>query len=131
MHLWNETLTLDYPILFGIINLIVWPIPFYFLFKKLKYNIPELIATMTYFYGTIVILIQIMSSIHNPLTEKNGSIELVSLMATIYMLHGLFSFYKRGSITWRIPRVIVAMLFLFAFRMFLLPFSLAYFIPLA
>ena len=39
MHLWNQSLTLDFPILFGIINLLFWPIPFYFLFKKLKHNI--------------------------------------------------------------------------------------------
>lgn len=130
MHLWNQTLTLDYPILFGIINLMIWPIPFYFLFKELKNNMPELIATMMYFYGTIVILIQAMSFIHNPITEKNLPIELVSLLATVYMLYGLFSFYQKGSISWRIPRIIVAMLFLFVFRLFLLPVSLAYFFPL-
>ena len=130
MHLWNQSLTLDYPILFGIINLLVWPIPFYFLFKKLKHNIPELIAVMIYIYGTVVILIQIMAFIHNPLTGKNMSIELVSFMATVYMIYVLLKFYRRGSISWRIPRIIIAMIFLFVFRMFILPFSLAYFFPL-
>ncbi|GAA4269789.1 DUF3667 domain-containing protein [Hyunsoonleella aestuarii] len=131
MHLWNETMTLNYPILFGIINLIVWPIPLYFLFKKLKNNIPELIAAMMYFYGTIVILIQVMSLIHAPTTGKNLPIELVSLLGTVYMLYALLSFYKRGSISWRIPRIIIAMLFLIVYRMFILPFALAYFFPLA
>lgn len=130
MHSWNETLTLDYPILFGILNLAVWPIPFYFLFRKLKNNIPELIAVMMYFYGTIVILIQVMALIHNPITGKNIPIELVSLLATVYMLYALFSFYKKGSISWRIPRIIIAMLFLLTFRLFILPFILAYFFPL-
>jgi hypothetical protein len=130
MHLWNETLTLNYPILFGIINLMVWPIPLYFLFKKLKNNIPELIATMMYFYGTIVILIQIMAFVYVPTAGKNLPIELVSLLATIYMLYGLMSFYKKGSISWRIPRIIIAMMFLLAFRLFILPFMLAFFFPL-
>ena len=129
MESWNEILTLDYPIIFGIINLMVWPIPFYFLFKKLKNNLPELIATMMYFYSTIVILIIIITTIHNPIKGKNLPIELVSFVATVYMLYGLFSFYQKGGISWRIPRIIVAMLFLFVFRMFILPFSLAYFFP--
>ena len=130
MHLWNQSLTLDYPILFGIINLLFWPIPFYFLFKKLKHNIPELIAVMMYIYGTIVILIQIIAFIHNPLTGKNMPIELVSLLATGYMIYVLLKFYKRGSISWRIPRIIIAMIFLFVFRIFILPFSMAYLFPL-
>lgn len=130
MHLWNETMTLDYPILFGIINLLVWPIPLYFLFKKLKNNIPEIISAMMYFYGTIVILIQVMALVYTPTTGKNLPIELVSFLATIYMLYGLLSFYKKGSISWRIPRIIVAMLFLLVYRLFILPLSLAYFYPI-
>lgn len=130
MQLWNQTLTLDYPILSGIINLIIWPIPFYFLFERLKYNIPELISAMIYFYGTIVILIIAITTVHNPIKGKNLPIELVSSLATIYMLYALFSFYKKGSISWRIPRIIIGMLFLFIFRMFMLPLSLAYIFPL-
>ena len=130
MHLWHQSMTLDYPILFGIINLLFWPIPFYFLFKKLKHTIPELIAVMMYIYGTIVILIQIIAFIHNPLTGKNMPIELVILLATGYLIYVLLKFYKRGSISWRIPRIIIAMMFLFAFKIFILPFSMAYLFPL-
>ena len=130
MHLWNESLTLNYPILFGIVNLLFWPIPLYFLFRKLKYNYSELIIAMMYFYGTIVVLIELMVIIYNPIANKNIPIELVSLLATIYMLYTLLNFYKKGSISWRIPRIILAMGLLFAFRIFLLPFFLAWFFPM-
>lgn len=130
MHLWNQIFTLDYPLVFGLVNLLVWPIPLYFLFRKLNYNMTELITSMMYFYGTIVILIELMVMIYSPLTKENIPIELVSLLATTYMVYAFLSFFKKGSISWRIPRIIVALLFLFIFRMFLLPFTMAWLFPI-
>lgn len=130
MHLWNESMTLNYPILFGIINLLFWPIPLYFLFKKLKYNFSELIVSMMYFYGTIVILIELMVMIYTPITKRNIPIELVSLLATIYLTYAFLNFYRKDTISWRIPRIAVVLIILLAFRMFILPFSLAWLFPL-
>lgn len=130
MHLWNELFTLEYPIYFGIINLLFWPLPLYVLFRKLDYNLTELVASMMYFYSTIVILIELTVMIYSPVSQTNIPIELVSLVAIIYMVYALLSFYKKGDISWRIPRITLALLFLYAFRMFILPFSMATLFPL-
>ena len=130
MHMWNESLTLNYPILFGIVNLLFWPIPLFFLFRKIKYNYPELIVAMMYFYGTIVILIEVMVIIYNPIANRNISIELVALVGTVYSIFAFLNFYKKREISWRIPRVIFSIIILTLFRMFVCPFFLAWFFPI-
>ena len=130
MHLWNEALTLDYPILAGVVNLLIWPLPLYFLFRKLDYNFTELIASMLYFYGTIVILIEAMVVFYIPIMKKNIPIAFVSLLGTCYMIYSFSSFFRKGSISWRIPRIIISLLCLFVFRMFLFSFLLAWLFPM-
>jgi len=130
MHLWNQIITLDYPILFGVLKILIWPIPLYFLFKKLNYNLAELITGMMYFFSTIVILLMLITMIHNPITNNNLSMEFVIILVTSYMIYALFNFYKKASISWRISGFITTFLILFALRVFILPFSLSWFFPL-
>lgn len=83
-----------------------------------------------YFYGTIVILIEVMVILYNPITNRNIPIELVALLSTVYTIFALLKFYKKGGISWRIPRIIFATIILAIFRMFILPFFLAWFFPI-
>ena len=130
MHLWNQILTLGNPILFGIIKILIWPLPLYFLFKRLNYNLAELITGMMYFFSTVVILLMLITVIHNPITKNNLSMELVIIIATSYMIYALLKFYKNASMAWRLTRIIIALLILVTFRIFIVPFSLSLIFPL-
>lgn len=130
IHLWNQLLSLNYPILIGLINLVFWAVLLYFLFRKLKYNLTELLAILMYFYGTVFLILYMISMIYTPLSQKNVPIELVSFLGAGYMIYAFLNFYKKGSISWRIPRIILVLLALFVFRFFILLFPFAWFFPI-
>lgn len=131
MRLWNQILLLEYPISFGFIQILIWPIPLYFLFKRSKYNLAELITGIMYFLSTVVILIMIISMIHNPITKTNLSMELVMIIGVFYMVYALIRFYETVSLVSRLIRIIIAFLILFTFRVFIIPYSLSWFFPLS
>lgn len=130
MHLWNQILAVDYPIFIGIVHVLIWPLPLYFLFKSLNYNYAELVTVMMYFYSTVVILIMLFTVIHNPITKTNLSMELVIGVATTYMLYALISFYNHVTMVKRFTLIVFAFLILSTFRVFILPLSLSWFFPL-
>ena len=130
MYEWNQIFTLNYPIVLGVINLFIWPIPLYFLFKRYNYNYTELVSALIYFYSTIVIIIMISSIIFNPLSGQNLPIELVSMIALLYLTYAFTNFFQHGRISFYPLRIITSLLCILIFRIFLLPFSMALLFPL-
>lgn len=130
MDAWNQIVTLDYPILLGIINVFVWTVMVYILFKKSKYNFTELLVTSLYFYGTIFILINFSAVIYNPIMHKTLPSEWVSLLGFGYMLFAYIPFFKEESVYRRLIKIILVFMGLFVFRIFILPISMAWLFPI-
>lgn len=130
MQFWNQFMNLDYPLLFGVLNLLIWPIPFYFLFKKLKYNYTELITMFMYLSGTVVILIELLVIIYLPITGGIAPMPLVALLSLSYFFYAILQFYKKGTVKFRIIKIVVALLFVAVFRILILPLLLSILIPI-
>ncbi len=121
---WGELITFEYPVFLGIISTIVWTILIYILFKKSNYNFTELLVTSLYFYGTIFILINLISIAYKPLTNNNLPMSLVSFIGFAYMIFAYFHFFKRVNLVWRVIKIIIVFFGLFLFRMLIFPLIL-------
>lgn len=127
---WGEIMTFDYPVFLGIISTLVWTILIYILFKKSNYNFTELLVSSLYFYGTIFILINLISIAYKPLTNDNLPMSLVSFIGFAYMTFAYFRFFKQVNFVWRVVKIIMVFIGLFLFRMLVFPLVLNWFFPL-
>lgn len=121
---WGELMTFEYPIILGVISALVWTVLIYILFKKSKYNFTELLVSSLYFYGTIFILINLISVVYKPFTHENIPMGLVSLTGFAYMTFAYFNFFKRVRPLWRLIKIIIVFFGLFIFRMLIFPLIL-------
>ncbi|WP_345272195.1 DUF3667 domain-containing protein [Flaviramulus aquimarinus] len=118
---WNQIMTFDYPIVLGITSTFVWTVLIYILFKKSNYNFTEILVSSLYFYGTIFILINLITIVYKPLTNSFLPMELVSFIGFTYMTFAYFNFFKRVHIFWRITKIISVFIGLFIFRLLIFP----------
>ncbi|RNC89767.1 MAG: DUF3667 domain-containing protein [Allomuricauda sp.] len=125
IRLWNEILTLEYPLTYNLILLLFFPLPFFFLFRKLRYNYIELLIAMIYFYGTILILIQLIALIYNPMMGRNITFEIINAIGLAYFLFGLLTFYPRKSVSFRIPKILFSLAALVLLRFLIIPYLLS------
>jgi len=121
---WGELMTFDYPVILGIISTLVWTILIYIFFKKSNYNFTELLVSSLYFYGTIFILINLISVAYKPFTHDNIPMGLVSFIGFSYMTFAYFHFFKRVHLFWRVIKIIIVFFGIFIFRMLIFPLIL-------
>ncbi|MCW5518143.1 DUF3667 domain-containing protein [Muriicola sp. Z0-33] len=124
INYWNQLITFDYPILLGVINTLVWTVLLYILFKKTSYNFTELLVSSLYFYGTIFILINLITIAYKPLTKSFLPIELVSFIGFAYITFAYFGFFRSVHLFWRVIKIIIVFFGLFIFRMLIFPLIL-------
>lgn len=127
---WGELLTFNYPVLLGIISTLIWTVLIYLLFRKSKYNFTELLVSSLYFYGTIFILINLISIVYKPLTNDNLPMNLVSVIGFVYMTFAYFNFFKGVSVVWRLLKIFIVFFGMFVFRMLILPLILDSLFPI-
>jgi predicted neutral ceramidase superfamily lipid hydrolase len=127
---WGELLTFNYPVLLGIISTLIWTVLIYLLFRKSKYNFTELLVSSLYFYGTIFILINLISIVYKPLTNDNLPMNFVSVIGFVYMTFAYFNFFKGVSAVWRLLKIFIVFFGMFVFRMLILPLILDSLFPI-
>ena len=124
---WGQNLTFNFPILLGIFTTIVWTFLVYVLFAPSHYNFTEIMVSSLYFYGTIFILINLLTLIYQPFTQENLPMDWVSALGFVYIMFAYMQFFKNTPILWRIVKIVLVFILLFFFRLLLLPLFISWF----
>lgn len=130
MSLWDIRLITDWTLLGNLLEALVFPIGFYLLFRKLKYNYSELLTLSFYLISNSIFITIFFVGIPKILTNTYAPVLFVVSSILVYYVYALILFFKEVSLIKRILFICLGLLIFFFIRFFIIPFLLALLFPL-
>ncbi len=130
MSLWDLRLITDWTLMGNLLEALIFPIGFYWLFRKLKYNYSELLAVGFYLVSNSIFITAFFVGIPKATTGFYAPVTLVVSAILLYYIYASMSFFREIRFLKRIIFTIIALVIFFLIRFMIIPFLLALFFPL-
>lgn len=129
-RLWDLRLLSDWTLLGNLIEALVFPFGFYWLFKKLKYNYSELLVFSFYLISNSIFITILLVGFPKFAVNYFAPVYFVFGAIIIYYVYALLKFYKEISLYRRIIFILIGLLIFFLLRFLLIPLILAILFPI-
>ena len=114
----------------NLIEALVFPIGYYFLFRKLKLNYAELLTISFYLIANSIFIVFFLVGLPELLINSSLSVIFVVSTIIVYYMYALLCFFKEVPMLKRIIFVFIGLVVFFLMRFLLVPFLLALLFPL-
>ncbi|WP_417599851.1 DUF3667 domain-containing protein [Owenweeksia hongkongensis] len=131
MSLWDLKLITEWTLLGNLLEALVFPIGFYWLFRQLKYNYSELLTLSFYLISNSIFITILLVGIPKALTNAYAPVLFVVSVIMVYYIYALTSFYKAVPIVKRMIFILFGLAIFFLIRFLIIPFILALLFPLS
>ena len=129
-RLWDLRLLTDWTLLGNLLEALVFPLGFYWLFKKLKYNYSELLVFSFYLISNSIFITILLVGFPKLLLSYNSPTLFVFGTIIAYYVYALFNFFKEIPLIRRITFIFIGLIIFFALRFLLIPMILALLFPI-
>lgn len=130
MAIWNHTLAVKHSFLHNLSMILIFPISFLVIFRKLKYNFTELLTVNFYYFSTGLILTISTILIYVLSFDHPLPIPIIILITMSYVIWTSMDFFKEVKFWERIIKVLTAMVIFIFFRVFLVVYILSLLFPM-
>ncbi|WP_431134539.1 DUF3667 domain-containing protein [Psychroserpens mesophilus] len=131
MLLWDLRLITDWTLLGNLIEALVFPIGFYGLFRKLRYNYSELLTLSFYLIANSIFITTFFVGLPKLLINAYAPVLFVVIAIMIYYIYALTTFFREVALLKRILFVLIGLVIFFFIRFLLIPLLLALLFPLS
>lgn len=130
MAFWNHTLATKYALIHNLSMILIFPLAFMGLFKRLKYNGTELLIVNFYYFATglIVTLMAILTC--KQLVGSNLNTPLIITVTFLYVIWANMSFFSEVNFLNRLLKIFIAVLLFMLIRVFFLVYLLSILFPI-
>jgi len=130
MAFWNHTLATKYSLIHNLSMILIFPVIFVILFKKLKYNFTELLTINFYYFssGLIVTLIAILT--YGQIFESGMKTPLIILVTFSYVIWANMSFFNEAKFWNRLLKILIAVFLFMLIRVFFMIYILSVLFPI-
>ena len=130
MAIWNQTLAIKYSFIHNLSMILIFPISFLVLFKKLRYNFTELLTVNFYYFSTGLILTISTILFYSQIFGHQMPTAVIILITMSYVIWTNMNFFKKVKVWERLLKVLTAMVFFMFFRVFLVVYVLSLLFPI-
>ena len=127
---WDLRLLTDWTLLGNLIEALVFPLGFYWLFKKLKFNYSELLVLSFYLISNSIFITILFVGFPEFITQYHTPTFFVVGIIIAYYMYALLTFFKEVAVLKRILFVLLGIGIFFIIRFLLIPIILAIVFPL-
>jgi len=127
---WDLRLLTDWTLLGNLLEALVFPLGYYWLFRKLKFNYSELLVLSFYLISNSIFITIIFVGLPEFVINYYTPTFFVVSAILIYYFYALFNFFKKVSLLRRILFVIIGIFIFFIIRFLLIPLILAILFPI-
>lgn len=127
---WDLRLLTDWTLLGNLLEALVFPLGFYWLFRKLKFNYSELLVLSFYLISNSIFITIIFVGLPEFVIDYYTPTFFVVSAILIYYFYALFNFFKEASLSLRILFIITGIFIFFIIRFLLIPLILAIVFPI-
>ena len=129
-RLWDLRLLADWTLLGNLIEALVFPFGFYWLFRPLRYNYSELLVLSFYLISNSIFITILLVGLPKLILSYYPSTFFVFGAILVYYAYALFNFFKVVPAWRRIIFIIIGLMVFFLLRFLLIPLILAVIFPL-
>lgn len=130
MAIWNQTLAIKYSFIHNLSMILIFPISFIVLFRRLRYNFTELLTVNFYYFSTGLILTISTILLFSQISGHQMPTAVIILITMSYVIWTNMSFFKNVKFWERLLKVLTAMVFFMFFRVFLVVYVLSLLFPI-
>ena len=130
MRIWDLKLLTDWTLLGNLLEALVFPFGFYWLFRKLSYNYSELLTFSFYLISNSIFIAILLAGLPKLIADYYAPVFFVFGAILLYYAYALLSFFNEIRLIKRILLVILGLVIFFILRFFLIPFVLAILFPI-
>lgn len=129
-RLWDLRLLTDWTLLGNLIEALVFPFGFYWLFRKLKYNYSELLVLSFYLISNSIFITILLVGLPKFAFDFYAPVSFVFGAILIYYTYALINFFKVVPLLRRVIFIIIGIFIFFIIRFVAIPLILALLFPL-
>ena len=129
-RLWDLRLLTDWTLLGNLLEALVLPLGFYWLFRKLKYNYSELLVLSFYLISNSIFITILLVGLPKFAISYYTPTFFVFGMILVYYAYALFNFYKEIPLLRRLVFIVFGLIIFFLLRFLLIPLILAIVFPI-
>jgi hypothetical protein len=130
MAYWNHTLATKYSLIHNLSMILIFPVAFLFLFKRLKYNFTELLTINFYYFSTGLVLTVFTIFTYAHLFENDLKTSFIIGITFSYIIWANMSFFKEVKFWSRLFRIFLAILLFMFIRVFFMIYVLSIIYPI-
>lgn len=131
MASWDFKLITEWTLLGNLLEALLLPFGFYWLFRKSKYNYAELLTVSFYLVANSIFITILFVGLPKFLIDIYAPVLIVGSGILVYYIYALLSFFKKTPFFKRVILVLIGLIIFFILRFFLIPFLFALVFPLA
>lgn len=128
--LWALRLVKEWTLLGNLLEALVFPIGFYWLFRQLKYNYSELLTLSFYLISNSIFVLFICMGISKLLINDRPSVLFVIGAIYVYYIYALMTFFREVSLLKRIVYIFIGLVIFLLISVFINPLLLAILFPI-
>ncbi|MEQ8579795.1 MAG: DUF3667 domain-containing protein [Balneola sp.] len=129
-RLWDLRLLTDWTLVGNLIEALVFPVGFYLLFRKLKYNYSELLVLSFYLISNSIFITIMLVGLPKFLLNYYSPVIYVFGAIIVYYVYALLNFFKEIPLVRRIFFTVIGLMIFFSIRFLLIPVILAILFPI-
>ncbi len=129
-RLWDLRLLTEWTLLGNLLEALVFPLGFYWLFRKLRFNYSELLVLSFYLISNSIFITLILVGLPKFVMSYYTPTLFVVGTIIIYYIYALLNFFKEVPLLRRILFIIIGIFIFFIVRFLLIPLILAILFPI-